>query len=175
MKYAYAALLRLYPGSYRTRFEDEMAAVFEAIRRDRLPCGSFRYAWFLIVEFVGLCRAAAAEWGVECERRWKLAGRLSTTISLLIGAILTAAIHGRFYTGVHLHVRAAPAHVYSQTEAVELLVLGGASLFLVAAFSVVSVLNARTLADRNQKGRTTHARTSRRDEAVCRNSRRQGR
>jgi hypothetical protein len=175
MKYVYAALLRLYPSSYRAQFADEMAAVFEANRRDRLSDGSLQYAWFLMAEFAGLCRGAAVEWNVECERRWNLAGRLSTAISLLIGAVLTVAIYGPLYSRVHLRVRAAPARVYSQTEMVELLVLAGASFFLVAAFSVVSVLNARGLANRNQNGRTPHARAARRDEAVRRNSRRQRR
>ncbi len=69
MKYAYGALLRLYPGGYRLMFAQEMTSVFEQAAGDYQPRGFVTYMRFLASEFSGLLTGAFAMWAEEYVER----------------------------------------------------------------------------------------------------------
>lgn len=61
MKRIYQLFLRLYPGTFRRLFEQEMLASFERLLRDERGHGLLRTARFVGREFVGLVAGACAE------------------------------------------------------------------------------------------------------------------
>src|SRR4029079_14358546 len=65
MKTAYAALLRLYPETWRGVFGREMTVVFDEAQTYFRTRGSRDYCLFLLAELGGLLRGAFFTWGEE--------------------------------------------------------------------------------------------------------------
>jgi hypothetical protein len=61
MRQIYRALLRLYPGDYRSAFSSEMLATFDKVAEERLRTG-LASARFALPELSGLLLGAAVEW-----------------------------------------------------------------------------------------------------------------
>lgn len=154
MKQAYAALLWLYPASYRALFAREMVAVFEEARCERRPQGRAGYGLFLFAEFTSLGRGAGSEWLAEFKGRPGSPGRhtLSTTISLCCGLILTAVLQGFFYSGLSHKIRMLRASLASQPVSLGLMALATVCVvFIMAVLSVAFAINMKGLTKRRRR------------------------
>jgi hypothetical protein len=146
MKRPFAALLHLYPSAYRDVFAEEMAAVFEESMSDQRSLGLAAYWIFLITELSGLLQGAATAWGIDLWQR----RAIPTIFPFLTGAIISATILRRFVSIRH-SLPVVETHLYTKQEISALMAIVAISMVLLAAFSVVFVINMRTLA-RRQSG-----------------------
>jgi hypothetical protein len=185
MRYAYEALLRLYPSGFRFAFAQEMTSVFEQAADDYQPRGFLAYGRFLLTEFFGLLAGAFAMWTDEYMERSRRRVRARFLISLLAGAALTVFFQGGLYThmGDHKFVRVVARDTPQTMQDLMLpLVMAGGVLLFIGVFSVAFVWNMRIIGNRTGRlkpiwmpGSNANARTTRRDQTLHRNSRGQRR
>jgi fructose-specific phosphotransferase system IIC component len=152
MRYAYGALLRLYPNGYRLVFEQEMTSVFEQASGDYQPRGLVAYARFLSTEFAGLLAGAFSMWLDEYMERSRRRVSVSFLISLLAGAAITVFFQSFFYSHVGQHnsvgVQSSGAPPVSSDMMLPLIIAGGILLF-ISVFSVAFVWNMRMIGNRS--------------------------
>jgi hypothetical protein len=179
MRYAYEALLRLYPSRFRLVFAEEMTSVFEQAACDCQPRGLLAYGGFLSTEFFGLLAGAFATWTDEYMERSRRRLNAPFLISLLAGAAVTAFFQSGFYMGMaHTAVIASSPETPPVTRDLMLpLIMAGGILVFIAVFSVAFVWNMRIIGNRAGRlkpiwmpGRAANARITRRDQALHRNS-----
>ena len=97
MRYAYEALLRLYPSRFRLVFAEEMTSVFEQATCDCQPRGFLSYVGFLLTEFFGLLSGAFSVWTDEYMERSRRRVSAQFLISLIAGAAITLFFQSFFY------------------------------------------------------------------------------
>jgi len=158
MIYAYEALLRLYPATFRNVFGREMAAVFSRAKSDQRSRGLFRYLAFVCAEFVGLFAGAFAMWSGEGLSRAHRRFNAAFVISLLGGAVLTALNQSCFYIGAgrgmkrQAHrddaVALAMPGAHHPVSVVFVMVLAGGALVFIGVMSFAFVWNMRSMAAR---------------------------
>lgn len=179
MRYAYEALLRLYPGSYRADFGPEMTSVFEQATGDHRPRGFLAYARFLSTEFLGLVTGAIAMWTDEYMERSRRRVSAQFLISLLAGAAITLFFQNFFY--VHIaQTRSVATEAWeappTMSELMLPLIIAGGVLVFISVFSVAFVWNMRIIGNRTGRLKPiwmpggTNARTTRRDQTLHRDS-----
>jgi hypothetical protein len=180
MRYAYEALLRLYPSRFRLVFAEEMTSVFEQAADDCQPRGFLAYTGFLLTEFIGLLAGAFATWTDEYMLRSCRRISVQFLISLLAGAAVTAFFQSGFYMGMaHTAVIASSPETPPMTPdlMLPLVVMAGGALLFIAVFSVAFVWNMRIIGNRAGRlkpiwmpGGAANARITRRDQTLHRNS-----
>ncbi|HVY94803.1 MAG TPA: hypothetical protein VHA14_18700 [Bryobacteraceae bacterium] len=179
MKTAYAALLRLYPATWREIFGQEMTAVFEEVEADRRSHGFLDYCVFLLVELSGLLRGAFSTWGDEYMARSRRKLALDYWAALLVGAAITAFFQAGFYgqiTRIRVLREPQPPPPQPTPEYYLPLLIAGGVLLLISVFSIAFVWNMRIIG--NRMGRLKpiwmpggeNARIARRDQALHRNT-----
>ena len=176
MRYAYEALLRLYPSGYRLVFAQEMTSVFEQAADDHQPRGFLTYIRFLASEFLGLLTGAFRMWADEYMERSRRRISVSFLISLLAGAAITLFFQGSFYRGMsqlrHVPMQAPGATPVTSDVMLPLIIAGGVLLF-ISVFSVAFVWNLRMIGNRSGRmkpiwmpGRAVSSRPARREPRV---------
>ncbi|HVW09412.1 MAG TPA: hypothetical protein VHC90_12560 [Bryobacteraceae bacterium] len=179
MRTAYAALLRLYPATWREVFGQEMTAVFEEVEADHRSRGFLDYCLFLIWELGGLLRGAFSTWGEEYMSRARRKLALDYWASILAGSAIAMFFHGMFYsqmTRIYPYRPALPSVSESAGDFVVPMLLAGGVLILISVFSIAFVWNMRIIG--NRMGRLKpiwmpggeNARIARRDQALHRNT-----
>lgn len=169
MKYAYEALLRLYPESYRSVFAREMASVFEEAASDYKARGFSAYLEFIGAEFSGLVAgafyASAGEYLARSRRR------LNVTFGfcLIAGAAITAFCQGCLYIrgdGVRVHSIQTLIPAASQAPvAVEVpFILAGVCLLFISVLSGAFSWNMRNIRNRAVASRRHVRRTTQRQK-----------
>jgi hypothetical protein len=180
MKYAYEALLRLYPSRFRLVFAEEMTSVFEQVAGDCQPRGFLAYAGFLSTEFFGLLAGAFAIWTDEYMERTRRRVSARFLISLLAGAAITLFCQSFFYihVGEHRSVSAQARETpQSMQDLMVPLIMAGGVLLFIGVFCVAFVWNMRIVGNRTRRlkpiwmpGSISNARITRRDQTLHRNS-----
>jgi hypothetical protein len=179
MRTAYAALLRLYPATWREVFGQEMTAVFEDVEADHRSRGFVDYCLFLLTELGGLLRGAFSTWGDEYMARTRRKLALDYWASILAGSAIATFFHSMFYaqmTRVHIYRPAVPALTEPAQDFYVPMLLAGGVLVLISVFSIAFVWNMRIIG--NRMGRLKpiwmpggeNARIARRDQALHRNT-----
>jgi fructose-specific phosphotransferase system IIC component len=172
MRYAYEALLRLYPSGYRLAFAQEMTSVFEQAAGDCQPRGFLAYVGFLGAEFLGLLAGAFSMWTDEYMERSRRRVSASFLISLLAGAAITVFFQGSFYSGV-IQPRRIPVQTSEvppiTSDLMLPLVLAGGILLFLSVFCAAFVWNMRMIGNRSGRlkpiwmpGRAVNPRPARR-------------
>jgi hypothetical protein len=184
MRTAYAALLRLYPETWREVFGREMTAVFDEAQADSRARGHRDYCLFLLGEFGGLLRGAFFTWGGEYMLRARRKLLFSYWASIVAGAAVTAFFHGVFYTQMAKIHSYRPGYPYVAEPASDFylpMAIAGGTLLLIGVFCIAFVWNMRVIG--NHMGRLKpvwmpggeNARIARRDQTLHRNTRGQRR
>jgi len=184
MRTAYAALLRLYPETWREIFGREMTAVFDEAQADSRARGIRDYCLFLPGELGGLLRGAFFAWGEEYMLRTRQKFLFTYWASILAGAAVTAFFQLGFYSQMEkLHsYQSAYPHVAEPAENLYVpMLMAGGVLVLLGVLSIAFVWNMRIIG--NRAGRLKpiwmpggeNARIARRDQALHRNTGRQRR
>jgi hypothetical protein len=184
MRLAYAALLRLYPATWREVFGREMTAVFDEAQADCRARGLAGYCLFLLAELGGLLRGAFFSWGEEYMLRVRRKLLLSYWASILAGAAVTAFFQLGFYNQMEKMHDYHPAypHVADPAQNFYLpMVIAGGVLVLIGVFSIAFVWNMRIIGNRAGRLKPVwmpggeNARIARRDKTLHRNTGRERR
>jgi fructose-specific phosphotransferase system IIC component len=152
MRYAYEALLRLYPSEYRLIFGQEMSSVFEQATEDYQPRRFTAYVAFLGCEFFGLIAGAFFAWTDEYMLRSRRRLNAPFLVSLLAGAAITVFFQSFFYShvGQHNSIGAGTPEAPPTTSDLMLpLVIAGGVLLFLSVFSVAFVWNMRMIGNRS--------------------------
>jgi hypothetical protein len=184
MRTAYAALLHLYPGTWREVFGREMTAVFDEAQADSRARGFRDYLLFLLAEAGGLLRGAFFTWGEEYMLRARRKFLFTYWASILAGAAVTAFFQAGFYSQMARMHNYHPAYPHVAEPAANFylpMLIAGGTLVLIGVFSIAFVWNMRIIG--NRAGRLKpiwmpggeNARIARRDQALHRNTRGQRR
>jgi hypothetical protein len=184
MRTAYAALLRLYPATWREVFGREMTAVFDEAQADSRARGLSDYFLFLLAELGGLLRGAFFTWGEEYMLRARRKLSLTYWASIAIGAAVTTFFHGVFYTQMAKIHSYRPAYPYVPEAAADFylpMLMAGGVLLLIGIFSIAFVWNMRIIGNRTGRLKPVwmpggeNARIARRNQALHRDTRGQRR
>jgi hypothetical protein len=181
MRTAYAALLRLYPATWREVFGLEMTAVFIEAEADSRARGMRDYFVFLLAELGGLLRGAFFTWSEEYMERARRKLLLSYWASIAAGTAITTFFHGVFYTQMTRLHSYRPAYPHVSEPAADFylpMIVAGGTLLLIAVFSIAFVWNMRIIGNRTGRLKPVwmpggeNARIARRDQTLHRNPRR---
>jgi hypothetical protein len=171
MKFAYEALLRLYPKPHREAFGPEMASVFAQAAGDCRSWGLTARAAFLWNELSGLIAGAFSAWlSVWHVLRYSKRRTLPFAVSLTAGAAIAALCQRWFYSQTGQRVisgrghpgRAVPAALQAGPDLVVILLLAGGALLFVSVFCTAFVWNIRMIRTRARGPALTHVRKARR-------------
>lgn len=183
MRYAFQTFLLLYPAPYRNLFGREMASVFEQAADEYQPRGFFAYCAFLCCEFLGLIAGAFSARSDEYLTRTRCRMTAPFVLSLVAGTAIAALTQSCFVSQVGRIARRLPVNAPAPDtyqiapDVMGLLLMATGILFFVSLLAVAFVWNMRTVGIRAGRlkpiwmpGRAADARTTRRDQALRRNS-----